>query len=93
MCESGDVFYGQNSCDNPQTVCPRTPGEGYEKCKTICQQQGHAETMALARAAEHARGLDVVQGATAYCTHSHFCKDCQIALFAAGVKYLTLGKP
>ena len=43
----GRVFTGENDCANPQAVCPRAPGEGYEKCRSICQQAGHAEIMAL----------------------------------------------
>lgn len=51
------VASGSNRCRNPQPVCPRAPGEGYEKCRSICDQEGHAETMAIWSAAE--RGFDL----------------------------------
>lgn len=51
------VAAGTNRCRAPQPVCPREPGEGYEKCRSICDQEGHAETMAIWNAAE--RGFDL----------------------------------
>ena len=81
--EDGRVFLGENVCRNPQTVCPREPGEGYEKCKSICDQIGHAEIAALDAAG------DAAQGATALLVgHHHYCRPCQEALFKAGVKSL-----
>jgi hypothetical protein len=84
----GALFVGENACANPQPTCPRLPGEGYEKCKSICRQLGHAETVALQRAAEKALGARAyIEG------HDHARRDCQIALFAAGVRSLTIGAP
>ena len=89
QAKDGTIFYGSNDCDKPQVKCPRIGNEGYEKCKTICQQQGHAEEMALADAGEHD-----LNGATAYMFGTtHFCENCQKALFGAGVRYLTKGEP
>jgi deoxycytidylate deaminase len=51
------VAAGSNRCHSPQTTCPRAPDEGYEKCRSICHQTGHAETMAIWNAAE--RGVDL----------------------------------
>lgn len=80
------LYVGENWCRNPQTTCPREEGEGYEKCKTICGQDNHAEEDAIRVA-----GDDCV-GAQAYlCGNSYYCRDCQEALYAAGVEALHLG--
>ena len=64
---------GRNDCDNPQPVCPREPGEGYEKCQTICQQPGHAEVMAVRKAEELGMNLKgakaVLSGIQWICNH------------------------
>ena len=80
VAPDGQRFAGANLCFNPQDVCPREPGEGYEKCRSICQQDGHAEMDALRRAGSAAKG------ATAWVYgHTHACRDCQEALYGAGV--------
>lgn len=84
----GECFVGTNECVNPQTVCPRATGEGYEKCKTICRQVGHAEVVALQRAGEQARGARAyIEG------HTYACMECQHALFGAGVRSISVGAP
>lgn len=84
----GRQFMGTNGCDEPQDICPRRPSEGYEKCRTICKQPGHAEEIALGAA-----GSDAC-GATAYLEGiGHYCKACQIMLFRAGVVALRMGRP
>lgn len=71
---------GENSCANPQAVCPRQPGEGYDKCQSICQQSGHAEIEALRNAGPCAKG------AHAHLTgHYWICEPCGRALLEAGV--------
>lgn len=78
---------GENWCRKPQRTCPRDPGEGYEKCHTICHQEGHAEEVALRLAGPRiAAGgaVAIIEG------HSHACKSCQEALFAAGVTWLRI---
>lgn len=81
-----DVFVGENTCENPQSTCPRLPGEGYEKCHTICQQHGHAEIMALLNA-----GQADLKGATAELYGiCYSCKPCAKALKDAGIKELTI---
>lgn len=79
---------GRNDCANPQPVCPREPGEGYEKCVTVCKQAGHAEVVAL-------RQLGILSyGSHAYVEgHDHACRECQKALFGAGIAALTIGAP
>lgn len=84
----GDYFYGDNSVRNPQDVCPREEGEDYTKCKTICDQPGHAEEMAL-KAARDA-GVDVSGGRVFISGIDHYCKSCQRKLYAAGIKELNL---
>lgn len=84
----GRRFVGENSCANPQPVCPRLPGEGYDKCKTVCQQAGHAEIVALQHAGAAAAGAHAyIEG------HTHVCRDCQETLVAAGVHAFTVGQP
>ncbi|MEX3764429.1 hypothetical protein [Paraburkholderia phenoliruptrix] len=84
----GERFVGENVCASPQATCPRAPGENYDKCITICGQEGHAETVALARAGDKARGAHAyVEG------HTYACRDCQQQLFGAGVAALTIGAP
>ena len=34
IVKGGRIFEGTNDCLNPQTTCPREPGEDYTKCKT-----------------------------------------------------------
>jgi len=45
--KDGRVLIGGNFCTNQQPTCPRQPGEGYEKCYTVCGQIGHAEQVAV----------------------------------------------
>lgn len=85
---AGERIVGENWCANPQAVCPRAPGEGYDKCKTVCQQEGHAEAVAVRLAG------DMAKGAHAYLEgHTYACQSCQEALFGAGVAALTVGAP
>ncbi len=78
---------GENACLNPQAVCPREPGEGYEKCTTICNQQGHAEIQALKAAGNDARG------AVAIIDHSYACRHCQESMFDAGIAWVRVTQP
>lgn len=84
----GERIVGTNRCANPQAACPRTVSEGYEKCTTICRQDGHAEVVAVRLAGAKAIG------ARAYLEgHTYACMNCQHALFGAGVASLTVGAP
>lgn len=77
-------FVGENWCENPQETCPRQLGEGYEKCKDICKQIGHAEEVAG----------DKALGTRAYIEgHTYACMKCQHILFDAGVKSISIGSP
>lgn len=86
---TADVAYlGSNECANPQPACPREPGEGYAKCKSVCQQGAHAEIQALERA--QAAGADL-KGSIAYVVgHHYICEACGIALRDAGVESVTI---
>lgn len=79
---------GENDCANPQKVCPRAPGEGYEKCKSVCQQAGHAEIVALKRAEQWVGDAGgTLDGAKAFLRgHYWICEPCGAALRDAGIK-------
>jgi hypothetical protein len=81
ITRDGVEFEATNACANPQDICPRLPGEGYEKCAAICKQQGHAEIQAL-------RGVGALaMGGRAVLTgHYYVCEPCASALRAAGVQ-------
>jgi deoxycytidylate deaminase len=84
----GPLVQGSNACLNPQPVCPREDHEDYSKCKTVCQQQGHAEEQAIAEARRLGANLD---GATAYLYgHYWMCQNCGNALREAGVTHIEI---
>jgi deoxycytidylate deaminase len=80
----GQYWVGTNWCQRPQKKCPRgdmPSGIGYELCKTVCWQTGHAEENALQEAKKDARG------ATLYLFgHTRICDNCQKLIDAAGIK-------
>ncbi len=84
----GDTVRGENKCDAPQPVCPRAPGEGYEKCVTVCHQRGHAEIQAIDAALEY--GLDLVDSVCIVSGHYHVCHHCAKALCDAGVREIRI---
>ena len=90
FCTITDVYgrqaIGENRCENPQAICPRAPGEDYEKCTTICQQVGHAEIDAINVAKE--RNLVIDGSHAVILNHSYACRHCQEALYAAGVEWI-----
>lgn len=89
---AGRKVVGTNACANPQRECPRLSGEDYTKCTTVCNQQGHAEIQALRAAGIFVAGG--ARGARAYLQgHTYACRECQEALFAAGVLSITVGAP
>jgi deoxycytidylate deaminase len=94
VCEirtpAGWKVTGRNDCANPQPVCPRQPGEDYTKCKTVCQQMGHAEEQAIETA--RIEGLDLLGSTATVKGHTYFCISCQHALFKAGVRWLTVAR-
>lgn len=87
----GERFVGTNFVRNAQPVCPRADmptGVGYELCRTVCDQSGHAEPNAIAAAGEKARG------ATLYLEgHTYACEPCKAACAEAGVREIVIGAP
>lgn len=83
VAESGDIVVGTNACANPQEKCPRDPGEGYEKCKTICKQAGHAEIQALEEAKK--MNIDITGGMAIVRGIPWVCRECGHALEKAGL--------
>jgi len=79
----GRRFYGDNGCRNPQEVCPRAPGEGYEKCRTICQQKGHAEVNAVIAASIVGASLEGAKATVG--GHYYVCEHCARTLRDQGV--------
>jgi deoxycytidylate deaminase len=85
---AGETFVGENDCANPQPACPRAEGEGYEKCKSVCGQAGHAETEALAKA--RTAGADARGAVAELYGHYWICEPCGAALRDAGVTCITI---
>ena len=79
---SGKWYDGENWCANPQQVCPRLPGEGYEKCQSVCQQNAHAEVEAIQAAGDDACG------GLMYVKYHYCCEACTRACNAAGVQLI-----
>jgi deoxycytidylate deaminase len=87
---SGEFEYvvGENSCANPQTTCPREPGEDYTKCRTICQQGGHAEIRAIELAKK--AGMNTGSGIALITGHYWICEPCGRALRDAGLRLVVI---
>ncbi|WP_162939460.1 hypothetical protein [Neorhizobium sp. NCHU2750] len=87
----GASFIGENDCLDAQEICPRegmATGEGYHLCKEVCQQVGHAEIVALAKAGDRARGSSIyLQG------HTYICDACKEACRAAGISEMFVCAP
>lgn len=88
---NGERFIGENWVRKPQKSCPREAGEGYDKCRTVCDQYAHAELDAI----EHG-GFSAI-GGTAYVEFlrdrpGHVCDDCARVLGLYGISWV-LGPP
>lgn len=86
IAQDGTKFMGENYCDNAQPSCPRLPNEGYEKCKSICQQFGHAEEVAL----HNARNHDLMDGIAVVTGIDYVCRSCAKKLSAAGIRSIVI---
>lgn len=73
-CRDGKVYGGENTCNNPQVLCPRAAGEGYMKCLTICKQPMHAEMAALFAAED---GGSEPRGGHMRIAYTRCCEECQ----------------
>lgn len=81
---SGQVFEGENAVSKPQVQCPRLEGEGYDKCISVCDQQGHAEEQAVLRALM--AGVEL-RGAHMTVEYHHVCKKCQGMMWSFGITW------
>jgi deoxycytidylate deaminase len=62
-------------------------GVGYELCKSVCQQEGHAEENALSFAGDKAKGATLyVEG------HTYACGNCTSIAEQYGVKEIIIVK-
>jgi hypothetical protein len=80
----GVWWVGDNSCADPQTICPRAdspPGVGYEMCEEICQQDGHAEMEAILKSGDEGYG-----GTMYLFGIDHVCPECQFLADANEIK-------
>jgi hypothetical protein len=63
-------------------------GEGYELCKSVCGQVGHAETNVINFAGKEANGAALyVEG------HTYICESCRATAKSAGVSSFEIGTP
>ena len=80
----GSYWIGTNWCAKPQKKCPRgdmPSGEGYELCKSVCQQTGHAEENAIKEAGKGAKG-----GTLFLLGHTYVCDNCKVLIGRAGIE-------
>ena len=95
LTKSGARYAGFNHCCKPQKTCPRDAagfktGEGYELCKIVCEQVGHAEEVAI-EAAE-VFGADL-QGAVLFLEgHTYACEKCENSALLRGIE-IVIGAP
>lgn len=79
--KNGKYYVGSNWCRNQQKECPRLPDEDYSKCKTICEQDGHAEIDAI----KNAKG-DTEEAIMYLIGHDYCCEPCLASMKKAGIK-------
>lgn len=74
-------------------VCPRIvhncpTGTGYEYCKDVCKQEGHAEIMAIRDASKKTK---ILKGASLYLAgHWWICKPCWDEIIKVGISRVYL---
>ena len=83
-------YVGRNDCKRPQASCPREPGEGYDKCVSVCGQEFHAEIAAVFSAA--ADGSPTKGGHVYVEGHTCICENCFGSLAAFGIS-CSIGPP
>lgn len=75
----------------PDGGCPRTgmsTGHGYDLCRSVCGQEGHAEINVLRLAGTKARGATLfLEG------HTYACEACLRAADEAGIVEIVIGPP
>ena len=89
------ISRGTNKIKIKVDICPRkrlgySSGTGYEICKSVCGQEGHAEAMAIRDTPKKAENL---KGASLYLDgHWWICKDCWDKIIKAGISRVYLRK-
>jgi deoxycytidylate deaminase len=75
-----------NDIQNYVEKCPRlgmATGEGYDLCRSVCGQEGHAEIQAINKA--KALGLDL-EGSVLYLKgHTYVCSNCRMHMEQTGI--------
>jgi len=75
--KDGKVYYGENSCNNPQKTCPRVGDkykhEDYKLCFKVCGQLKHAEQDAFSKAN---KACSNIEGAKMEINHRRTCVAC-----------------
>lgn len=89
---SGQMFTGFNHTTKDNGgVCPRADmrsGEGYDLCRDVCGQSGHAEINALLNAGEQANGgVIYIEG------HTYACDACKSKCDEYGIVSIIIGAP
>ena len=86
----GRYWIGSNWCNNSQDICPRSnmkTGEGYELCRSICNQDYHAEVDACIKAGTNAKG-----GILYLLGHTYCCDNCKEIMNNFGIREVIIGK-
>lgn len=90
-----EIWEATNYRTAHEGACPREPGEGYEKCDSICGQSGHAEENLIRHLREAIEadtiGPDDISG-TMFIDHFYACDDCRAAAAALGINIVPLGQ-
>jgi len=86
----GRFFVGSNECGRkPPKPCPRLDkpsGVGYEACKDVCWQYGHAETTAVKAAIAAGVKIDWLSGSSMHIIgHTHSCPNCESVMRKCGI--------
>lgn len=77
-------IWGKNAIRNNPGICPRVSKENYIKCKSVCNQEYHAEVAAI----EKAKELNInIEGSKIYLLgHYRCCSSCVQSMDIAGIK-------
>ena len=88
ITKNGEEFKSTNWCHNPQEVCPRLgmpSGEGYELCRDVCKQEGHAGVNAINLARDKSQGaILLLEG------HTYACDNCKNYAKQHGIVDITI---
>lgn len=89
--KNGNIASGENRISNRAVnQCPRDKGEDYEKCKSICNQEGHAEIMAIKQAKK--RGLDLNESFLYLIGHHRICDNCNSECNKENINIVIIGE-